>query len=314
VSRPLDHAGDIARLFGLGAVESAGDEPARGEQGRVWELRTARGRYAVKELLVPQKEASADADARVQERMLADGIPLPRPVRTVDGMVLAQVAGHALRVYEWVDLGGLDRALDPEAVGRLLAGIHAVVLPATGPLDDWYAAPVGAQTWNALVAEAHEAHAPFADELDALRDELAATEGLIVPPQRLQVCHRDLFADNVRPTPDGSLCVIDWENCGAADPSHELAVGLLEYTWGDSTRAAALHSAYLDAGGTGRVRERADFTMAIAQLGHILARSARLWLDATEPPPREHYGRAVAQFVAEPLTRDVIDRVLDAVS
>lgn len=313
MSRALDHVDDIADVFGLGAVESVGAEPVRGEQGRVWDLRTGRGRYAVKELLAPQEEADADADARVQERMLAEEIPLPSPIRARDGRVLGEVGGQALRVYEWVDLGELDRGLDPEAVGLLLGRIHAVELPATGPVDAWYAAPVGAETWDALVSEAHAAGAPFADRLGALREELVTTESLMVAPRRLQVCHRDLFADNVRRTPGGSLCVIDWENCGAADPSHELAVALLEYAWTDRARGAALYAAYLEAGGTGRVRRRADFTMAIAQLGHILARSVRLWLDVSATASRTHYERAVAEFVDEPLTRDAMDRVLDAI-
>jgi len=310
---PLDHADEVARAFALGAVEAAGAEPARGEQGLVWELRTARGRFAVKELLVSRDEAHAEADARVQERMLEEGIPLPRPVRSLDGQVLAEVGGHALRVYEWVDLDEPDRGLDPEDVGRLLAQIHAVEIPAAGAVDDWYAAPVGPQAWNELVSEARATGAPFADRLGVLRAELVATETLMVAPRRLQVCHRDLFADNVRRTPDGSMCVIDWENSGAADPSHELAVALLEFACTDSTRAAALYSAYLVTGGTGRVRRRADFTMAIAQLGHILARSARLWLDATEHASRDRYERAVAEFLDEPLTRDTIDSVLDAI-
>jgi thiamine kinase-like enzyme len=38
----------------------------------------------------------------------------------------------------------------------------------------------------------------------------------------LQVCHCDLWADNVVGTPTGGVCVIDRENCGPADPSQEL--------------------------------------------------------------------------------------------
>lgn len=307
------HAAAISELYGLGDVEDVAATPVRGEQGEVWELRTVYGRFAVKELLMPQQETDADADVRVQERMLASGVPLPRPLRTVGGDVLAAVAGHTVRVYEWVDLHGLDRGIDAGAVGRLVAAIHAVKLPAAGPVDPWYQAPVGARTWDALIAELRAAHAPFADRLTALRDELVATERLIIEASSLQVCHRDLFADNVRRTANGSLSVIDWENCGAANPSHELAVVLLEYACGDGRRARQLHDAYVEAGGSGRVLSRSDFTMAVAQLGHILAFSARRWLDSTVEPQRERYAAAVAEFVDEPLTRDAIDRVLDAI-
>jgi len=246
--------------------------------------------------------------------MLDGGISLPRPIRTVDGRVLADVAGNALRAYEWVDLDELDRGVDPGEIGRVVAQIHAVELPAAGPVDPWYVEPVGADNWDALVSELRAARAPFAGRLAALRDELVATETLMVEPSRLQTCHRDLFADNLRRTAEGSLCVIDWENCGAADPSHELAVVLLEFAGGDDARARALYTAYVDAGGSGRVSRRNDFTMAIAQLGHILAYSARHWIDATDAASRDRYEASVSEFVDEPLTCDLVDRVLAAIA
>ena len=49
----------------------------------------------------------------------------------------------------------------------------------------------------------------------------------------LQTCHRDLWADNVLPTADGGVCVIDWENSGPADPSQELGCVLFEFARGD---------------------------------------------------------------------------------
>ncbi len=308
-----DQAARVADAFALGSVEELGPQPARGEQGQTWELRTARGRFAVKELLVDQDETEAAFDSTVQERMHEAGVPLPRPLRTVEGTTLAAVDGRTVRVYEWAELLALDRSLELEAVGRLVAAIHSVVIPTTAPVDAWYAAPVGAPAWDDLLADLRTARAPFSDRLGALRDELLATERLLEAPTYTQVCHRDLFADNVRRTPDGGLCVIDWENCGAADPAQELAVVLLEYSWSDGPRARQLYAAYIEAGGPGRVRRRADFTMAIAQLNHILAHSVRRWLEATDDPTRARYAAAVAEFVDEPLTREAVDRVLDAI-
>ena len=57
------------------------------------------------------------------------------------------------------------------------------------------------------------------------------------PPKDLQICHCDLWADNVRTTPTGGVCVIDWENCGPADPSQELCMVLFEFALGDPDRA-----------------------------------------------------------------------------
>ena len=60
----------------------------------------------------------------------------------------------------------------------------------------------------------------------------------------LQTCHRDLWADHVLPTGDGGVCVIDWENSGPADPSHELACVLFDFARGDAGRARVLMRTY----------------------------------------------------------------------
>ena len=46
--------------------------------------------------------------------------------------------------------------------------------------------------------------------------------------RELRTCHRDLWADNVRTSHDGGLCVFDFDNAGLADPSQELAMILVE--------------------------------------------------------------------------------------
>ena len=72
----------------------------------------------------------------------------------------------------------------------------------------------------------------------AMRDDLVELEALIEPARDLRTCHRDLWADNVRRTDDGGLCVFDFDNAGLADPSQELAAMLVEYCGSDPTRAA----------------------------------------------------------------------------
>jgi thiamine kinase-like enzyme len=56
----------------------------------------------------------------------------------------------------------------------------------------------------------------------------------------LRTCHRDLFADNVLGTEAGGLCVIDWENCGLADPSQELGLVAFDFGAGDPDRRKTL--------------------------------------------------------------------------
>jgi thiamine kinase-like enzyme len=121
-----------------------------------------------------------------------------------------------------------------------------------------------------------------------------------------------MWADNLRSTPSGELCVFDWDNAGPGDPSRELAVVLYEFAYGDAARARALHDAYVAAGGPGRVTHRSDFSMAIAQLGHITEMACARWLDGG-PTPRAHNEARVRELTDRPLTRAVIDELLDAV-
>jgi aminoglycoside phosphotransferase (APT) family kinase protein len=134
------------------------------------------------------------------------------------------------------------------------------------------------------------------------------------PPGELITCHRDLWADNVRATPGGSLAVIDWENGGLADPSQELALVLFEYADGDPRRARALVGAYRDAGGPGRIVGRGTFSMTIAQLGHIAEWALERWLEAEGAAERERLEALVGEVLGRPLTIDAIDRLVEAVA
>jgi Ser/Thr protein kinase RdoA (MazF antagonist) len=108
---------------------------ARGAQGRVWWLGTDAGGFAIKELVVRQTPADAAPAVAYQEAMLASGaVRMPRPIRTVAGQVLVDVAGYQVRAYEWVDLLAMDTDLDPTVVGATLAAIHQVHYAPARPL------------------------------------------------------------------------------------------------------------------------------------------------------------------------------------
>jgi Ser/Thr protein kinase RdoA (MazF antagonist) len=302
------HASEIANRFGLGDGAVLSGPVARGEQGQVSRLTTASGSWAVKEIFEPPSADELQEAGTFQEAACSAGVAAPPVVRTCDGALLAKLDSAFVRVYGWVEVQELARDLDPGLVGRLLAAIHQVVLLPTLPIHPWYIEPVGADRWDQLAQAAMVESAPFAPALAALRDELVALETLLTEPANLQVCHRDLWAENIRVTPSGGLCVLDWENSGAADPGQELAGVLFEFGRHGSGRARELYAAYIEAGGSGRVRSPADFSMTIAQLGHIGERACRLWLEDVE---RERIAGNVEEFVADPLTRDVIDRLLE---
>ncbi len=258
--------------------------------------------------------AEADDDAAFQDAVAATGVVMPAVVRTRSGDVVAEVGGAHVRVYDWVDVGERDPRLDPATVGRLVASIHRVRYIGRNPVDPWYTDPIGADRWDELVPQLAAAGAPFADQLAARRDELVALEKLLERPADLQTCHRDLFADNVLRTPAGTLCVIDWENSGLADPAQELGLVLFEYSCGEADRARDLYRAYRDAGGPGCIDRPGNFSMVIAQLAHIGEISCSRWLDPARVAEQDRNTGRVDEFVSDMLTRRMIDELVEAVS
>jgi aminoglycoside phosphotransferase (APT) family kinase protein len=305
---------ELTRHFGLGRALRLSDGPlARGKQGLVWRLDTTEGSWAVKTPFDPPDDDEVIAATTFEEAAYAAGVPTPRVVRTTEGSVFATIDGTLVRIYEWVDLMPPDSKLDPAQVGAVVASIHRVQVPLLGLRDPWYEEPVGPRRWDELVARLVEAGAPFAGQLADLRDELVALESWIEPPELLRTCHRDLWADNVLPTADGGICVIDWENSGPADPSHELGCVLFEFGRTDPGRARALTDAYRDAGGPGVVNRRGHFSMLIAQLGHISEMAGGDWLTPNPRSPQQADAAAwIGETLDEPHTRELLDTILAA--
>lgn len=304
----------IADLFQLGDAALLSGPVARGEVGQVWRLTTALGAWAVKEPFERPSQDEVDDDAFFQDAALAQGVPMPRVVRTTAGNVMADLGAATVRVYEWVDLLQRDPRLDPTTVGRVVASIHGVRYIGRNPVDPWYTDPVGADAWDDLIGRLGAAGAGFAEALSEQRDELVALEELLEWPTNLQTCHRDLFADNLLRTPSGSLCVIDWENSGLADPSQEMGLVLFEFSCGDMGRARALYDSYIDASGPGRVTSPGTFSMIIAQLAHIGEISCRRWLDPALSAEQQHNAGRVEEFLTQPITRRMIDEFVAALS
>jgi thiamine kinase-like enzyme len=307
----------LARAFGLAGTARLSDGPvARGKQGVVWRLDTPDGRWAVKLPFRRSTEADVRRSTEFQEAAHAAGVPTPRVRRTTDGQVLATTTDdRQVRLHEWVDLLAPDPLLDPALVGSIVAGIQRLGTPVSGPVEPWHQEPVGADAWDRLVVRLKDAGAPFAGRLADLRDELVALESWIEPPRVLRLCHRDLWADNVLPTPDGGLCVIDWEESGPADPGYELGYVLFEFARSDPGRARALTDAYREAGGPATVSRRADFSMLIALLGHVTELAAEDWLQPNErSPDRADSVEWISEVFDEPHTRELLDTLLAVVN
>ena len=301
----------IAAAYDLGPVIEFTGPVARGEQGEVWRLITASGSWAVKVTFAPLSAAEAEGPAEFQAQAEAQGVPAPTGRRTTDGHWLIQVDDTIIRVFAWVEMDEPDPQLDPALVGRTVAALHQTVLPSSERPDGWYTEPVGAATWAEISAEAQRQQAPFADQLAAVAGALVDMESMLRPMAPVQICHRDLWADNVRGTPEGGLLVIDWDNAGPADPSRELGVVLFEFGRGRPDRLQSLYDAYLSHGGPGRLRTEADLSMVIAQLHHIGARQLRRWLDpALAADERVRALAGIEEFLDNPLDRAGVEEIL----
>jgi len=302
----------IAERFALGSHATLSEGPvARGKQGTVWRLETTDGPWAVKVPFEHEDQVDGDTSAEFQEAACRAGVPAPQVRRTTDGAVFSVIDELQVRVYEWVDLLPPSRSLDPAEVGSIVARLHKVKIAPQSDPDPWYHEPVGQVRWDALIQQLSAAQAPFAGRLADLRNELVALDAWIEPSKALQTCHRDLWADNVLPTATGGISVIDWENSGPADPTHELACVLFEFARDDHGRARALLGGYTAEGGPAVLTNRSDFSMLIAQLGHITELAASDWLTPNPRSPSRADAEAwVREVLDEPHTRILLDGLL----
>jgi Ser/Thr protein kinase RdoA (MazF antagonist) len=309
------HVPELLETFGLGSTGRLSAGPvAEGRAGSIWRLDTELGGWVVKPEAGdrgPEGLAALEETTAFQEAARRDGVPTPKVRRTRTGEVVADLGGVRVTVLSWENLLGADRDLDPVALGRLLARLHQVDYAGTLGLHPWYSDPVGATTWAALVDGLRARRAPFADEIAVLVPEFVGMESLLGrPPRSVRISHRDLWADNLRATADGGLCLIDFDDAGLADPSQELALILVEFAGDDAARARVVREAYAEAGGPGRVLGPADFAMPVAALCHILEAGCRQWLAATTDDARADNEGWVREFLERPLTRDAIERLL----
>jgi Ser/Thr protein kinase RdoA (MazF antagonist) len=125
-----------------------------------------------------------------------------------------------------------------------------------------------------------------------LADRLRTLPGLtaaVTPadPAATVLCHRDLHPENVLAGPDGALVVVDLDQVGPAEPGRELARFLFDWCCDGPADLAAMrqvYTAYVQAGGPGRITGPADFSMLIASRLNFLLRQIRIALDPAAGP------------------------------
>jgi Ser/Thr protein kinase RdoA (MazF antagonist) len=302
----------IADAFGLGSATSLSDPVARGELGEIRRLETDRGAFAVKQELEGRSDDEAETSTAYHRVCWEARIPTPEPLRSTTGGFSAQVDGEQVRAYAWVELADPDPTLDPAAVGTLVARLHQVRHPwPRSEIDPWFEAPIGRAEWEGVLEASRAAGAPHADRLAELLPALLEVEEILTPMRPVQTCHLDLWADNLRRS-DGRPFVIDFDNAGPGDPSREIAMVIFEFGRGEAARQRTLYDAYLAAGGPGRICDRADLGLAVAELHHIGHRHLTMWVAARDPGARARSLAGIDEFLGEPLLLPDIDALLDA--
>ena len=295
---------EICEAFGLGAPTAGPSYVARGELGRVSQLTTEAGVWAVKEieLFVPTVE-EADANVELQEAMLDAGLSLPRPQRTT--------GGHGLfgnvRVYEWLDLTPLpvDDPNVEKLVAASLARMHLHAPSTDQTPDPWYCESMSQEQWELLVEEG--AGTWWAAVVAGLVVELVDAPRPQHSPTR--ICHLDVCPENTFLS-DGRATIIDWENAGPAATVQDLGSTLWDFFQGHVERTRAFVDQYRRHGGPIERLEVSVFDTARVVQANLIDFHCRRALDsAATPETRARAELALRALLARPLTRRLIDEV-----
>ncbi|MEX2245311.1 MAG: phosphotransferase [Dehalococcoidia bacterium] len=255
--------------FGLG--EPADCQPVPGGLShRMWQLRTDRGIFAVKQL---NRDFANDEwwvawyerAFRIEMACFEAGVPLPRPIPTAAGRALAEIAGAddhplTLRANEWVEgVPGMSCPTTPEIasqVGEILATIHGLQLPVESDTR-LVLKTFGPAHWTSLRERLARAGWEHAGLLDVCQPAVVEAEQLVEAATARAAAplmsHRDADQKNVL-LQDSRVFLLDWDAAGPVHPRQEVAKEALN--WSGAHRGdprpelvAAMFEGYRRAGG-----------------------------------------------------------------
>lgn len=217
--------------FELGVLRDARTVTG-GLSNDMWHVRTDRGEYAVKAMVVnagrPDFVANLESAFAVELRAHAAGVAMPEPIAVPgSGQCLLAIDGRLLRVHAWIDGAAADPPSHRAEAGALLAEIHGVS-PATAVALD--GEPWTAAAWRDLGDQASDPE--LADAIRGSADLLARLEDVTsVGPAVVQTVesHRDLDPKNALVGRSGLLAV-DWDAAGPVAAAREAVEVALDWS------------------------------------------------------------------------------------
>ncbi|MEW5868539.1 MAG: phosphotransferase [Chloroflexota bacterium] len=175
------------------------------------------------------------------------GLPVPAPVPTPDGYLLASIAapglpnGRVVSLMHWLDGRKLNRGLRPqhlEALGQVVAQLHDFAAnwqPPAGferPVWDWDSQLGGSMFERPREELVASMPARFQEPFEQVsRQAKQAMESLGKGPESFGMIHADLYPENVL-FKAGKAYPIDFEDCGFGYWMWDIAVALCQWAWG----------------------------------------------------------------------------------
>jgi hypothetical protein len=315
----------VAKEFGLGTPSCAMVAAERAWAGQVWTIVTDAGAWKATELFEWTPAGNVEQELTLVEAAPTAGILCPRPIRSRTGQAIAEIAGTRWRVHEQLKAGPPFAApvapATATAIGGTLGSLHALRLPAPGPVGPWLTRRRPDADWELLAALAHRAKADWAPRLRELLPaiaELSLVDDTRDADATAILGHCSLGPTSILDGGAAGLVVVGWEHAGAIPPAWEL--GQLLHTWGvdalgrrDGAAVYGIVDGYRGAAGGVPEISPAIFTSAVSGWLNWLATRIGIALDPkADEESRTVADREVPVLLARPLTRGAVEAMAGA--
>jgi Ser/Thr protein kinase RdoA (MazF antagonist) len=189
------------------------------------------------------------------------GLPVPAPVSTLGGRLLATIVtpglpqGRVVSLLHWLNGRKIQKGLRPEhltALGQVVAKLHVFSAgwqpPAGFSRPTWaWNEQLGGSLFEYSRAELVESMpVPFQEPFEIVSQRARQVmEQLGTGPDAYGLIHADLYPENVL-FKAGKACPIDFEDCGYGYWIWDIAVALCTWAWGKDWERMrdAFHSGY----------------------------------------------------------------------